>query len=295
MKLRASLKELNRHGTPLLPLGVHRLHYSGEDDIFFYLHWHREVEFFIVKKGAVIYTIEEREIVLHENEGVFVNSNALHMARSYEGQECECCAIVFQPTLLIDSVSSPAYAKYIFPVLMRTRVFYDKLSQDEKWQQEVVAGVRAICEKSDEEVEREELWVRGELLKIWNACYQNPKEKISQEASAKRNYKLKRMEPVMNHIHEHYAEEMTLKELAAMIPMSEGQFCRSFKEITNMSPITYIVHYRILRSCILLEETDLKIGEVAQKVGFNNISYFNREFLNVICCSPSVYRKKNLE
>ncbi len=295
MKSKSMLLEQNQHGTPLLPIGIHRLHYSCEDDIFFYLHWHSELEFFVVTKGAVIYTIEEKEYILRENEGVFVNANALHMARSYEGMECDCHALVFQPTVLIDHVNAPAYAKYIYPVLVGNRILCSMLNSSIEWQQEVIARVNGICVMKDDELAREELWVRSELLKIWNLCYHNPTEKISQEAGERRNYKLKRIEPVLNHIHEHFNEELSLRELASMIPMSEGQFCRSFKEILHMSPIAYVVRFRILRSCTLLEETDYKIGEIAQQVGFNNISYYNREFLSVIGCSPSVYRKKNLE
>lgn len=295
MKSKSMLMEQASHGTPLLPIGVHRLYYSRGEDVFFYLHWHSEVEFFVVTKGAAIYTVEDQEYVLKENEGVFVNANALHMARSCDGEECECCALVFQPTVIIDNVSSPAYAKYVYPVLVGNRTLSTQLRFTETWQQEVFSRIKTVCAMSDEELAGEELWVRSELLKIWSLCYHHPKEKISGEAGERRNYKLKRMEPVLNYIHQHYPEELFLQELADMIPMSEGQFCRSFKEITHMSPIAYVVRFRILRSCMLLEETDSKISEVAQQVGFSNISYFNREFLRVIGCSPSVYRKKSTE
>jgi AraC-like DNA-binding protein len=291
MKAKSFLLEQERHGTPLLPLGIHRLYYEKGMDVFFYLHWHSEIEFFVVTKGVAVYTIEDQEYIVHENEGVFVNANALHTARSYEGMECECCAIVFQPTLLIDNVNLLAYAKYIYPVLVGNRILCDKFGTKEEWQKEVVSRIVGICALGDEKLGREELWARSELLKIWNLCYHHPKKKISEEASERRSYKLKRMEPVMDYIHEHYNEEMSLKELAELIPMSEGQFCRSFKEIMNMPPIAYVVRFRILRSCMMLENTDDKIGDIAREVGFSNISYFNREFLRVIGCSPGTYRK----
>ncbi|MDO5572731.1 MAG: AraC family transcriptional regulator [bacterium] len=295
MKSKSMLMEQASHGTPLLPIGIHRLHYSGEDDVFFYLHWHSEIEFFIVQRGAVVFTIEDQEYILNENEGIFVNANELHMARSHNGMECQCCALVFQPVVLIDNVNSPAYAKYVYPVLVGNRILVHRLGTEEVWQQEVLNGIKAVCAMPDDALEKEELWVRSELLKIWNLCYHHPNRKISQEACERRNYKLKRMEPVMQYISHHYQEDISLQELASMIPMSEGQFCRSFKEIMHMTPIAYVVRLRIMRSCTLLEETDLKIGEIAQQVGFGNISYFNREFLKVIGCPPGVYRRKNTE
>lgn len=50
------------------------------------------------------------------------------------------------------------------------------------------------------------------------------------------------------------------------------------------------MRYRILQSCHLLQETDKKIGEIANLTGFNNISYFNKVFLKTIGCTPKEYR-----
>ncbi len=99
-----------------------------------------------------------------------------------------------------------------------------------------------------------------------------------------------RLAPVVRHMCDNFAYEITLAELAAMIPMSEGQFCRVFKHTMKLSPMQYLMRYRILQSCRMLQETDKKIGEIANLSGFNNISYFNKVFLNIIGCTPKQYR-----
>ena len=73
---------------------------------------------------------------------------------------------------------------------------------------------------------------------------------------------------------ENYAFEVSLADLANLIPMSEGQFCRVFKQQMKVSPMQYLLRYRILQSCRLLQDTEKKIGEIANLTGFNNISYF---------------------
>ena len=102
-----------------------------------------------------------------------------------------------------------------------------------------------------------------------------------------------RLEPVISYIKENYAYEITLGELAAILPMSEGQFSRVFKQTMKLSPIQYLMRYRILQSCKLLQDTEKKIGEIANLSGFNNISYFNRVFLNTIGCTPKEYRENS--
>ncbi len=75
--------------------------------------------------------------------------------------------------------------------------------------------------------------------------------------------------------------------------MSEGQFCRIFKQTMNRTPMQYIMRYRIMQSCRMLIDTNKKIAEIANETGFNNISYYNKVFLNIVGCTPKQYRKSN--
>lgn len=103
-----------------------------------------------------------------------------------------------------------------------------------------------------------------------------------------------RLAPVVEYMHQNYAYEITLAELAALLPMSEGQFCRVFKQVMKLSPMQYLMRYRILQSCRMLQDTDKKVGEIANLSGFNNISYFNKVFLNTIGCTPKEYRANSM-
>ena len=74
--------------------------------------------------------------------------------------------------------------------------------------------------------------------------------------------------------------------------MSEGQFCRSFKQLTGSTPFTYLKKHRIMHSCDYLAGSGRKISEICTLCGFSNISYFNREFLKAMKVTPSAYRKR---
>ncbi|WP_019913554.1 AraC family transcriptional regulator [Paenibacillus sp. HW567] len=293
MKPKMFLKEKTVHGTALLPVAIHHLSYPPNAGSFFFLHWHYEFEFLVVLQGAIVYTIEDEEYCVMAGEGLFVPSNQLHAARSYDGMPCEACVVVFHPNLFSDNKQGSAYSKFVYPLLKGDIEFKKILKNDEPWQQTVIERMKEIDSLQDYGLHDIELLLKSKLYEIWHHCYQNAVPAAAHSRDSK-NYKLERLQPVLTYIQANYKEEISLKDLAGILPMSEGQFCHAFKEVMNLPPIAYVIRYRLLQSCALLMETDCKIADIAKSVGFNNISYFNREFFKAIGCSPSKYRREGI-
>lgn len=290
MKAKILLKEKAVHGTALIPIAIHHLSYGPEEDNFFYLHWHYEFEFIAVLKGAVIYTVEEQEYCVMAGEGLFVHSNELHSARAYNGMPCEACVVLFHPSLFGENKQGTAYSKFIYPVL-NGKMIFEKHLKSMQWHKKVIERIIEIDSIRDENISENELLLKSKLFEIWHLCYKN-KAAEAPHRKDRRNYKLERMQPVLDFIHSNYKDELSLNTLARILPMSEGQFSHAFKEVINTPPIAYVLRYRILQSCTLLIETDWKIADIAKNVGFNNISYFNREFIKAVGCSPGRYRNE---
>ena len=101
----------------------------------------------------------------------------------------------------------------------------------------------------------------------------------------------KEMQEVADYIQAHYQEEISLKMLAQTAHMSEGQLCRRFRREMGETPFTWLKRCRIKKSCAWLAASDKKVAEICTLCGFNNISYFNREFLREMKLTPSEYRK----
>lgn len=292
MKSKILLKEKTVHGTTLIPIAIHHLNYAKGLENFFYLHWHHEFEFIIVLEGAITYTVENKDHPIMAGEGFFINSNELHAAKSYNGMSCSACAILFHPNLFGDNNQGSTYSKFVYPILNNEIEFENHLTYKRKWMERIINLLKEIDALRLQNLSASELLLKSRIFEIWHLCYENSKTSAPNSGRDK-NYKIKRMQPVLDYIHANYKYEISLPNLAKIIPMSEGQFCHSFKEIMNMPPIAYVVRYRILQSCTLLRETDLKISDIAKNVGFNNISYFNREFIKAIGCAPGMYRKED--
>ena len=132
-------EEKQRHGTVELPLGLHKMEYPEGTDAIFYLHWHQEFEFFVVTKGSVLFMVDEREYMLRKGDGIFINSNQLHSAKTIDGHACAFFAVDFSYQILAEDIHSRFAQKYIRPVLNGETEFAVYLAGDgEQWQQEVI-------------------------------------------------------------------------------------------------------------------------------------------------------------
>ncbi|OOG69430.1 AraC family transcriptional regulator [Algoriphagus sp. A40] len=101
----------------------------------------------------------------------------------------------------------------------------------------------------------------------------------------------KRMDQVMQFLLENRFGQITLEETAEKANLSKEAFCRFFKLRTRKTFTQYVLQLRINEAQKLLEETDLGISEIAFKVGFENLSYFNRSFKAILGKSPREFRK----
>jgi len=120
-------------------------------------------------------------------------------------------------------------------------------------------------------------------------CEQAPKQKLVIPGGALDAVKLKH---VQDYIEEHLADEIVLKDLAGLIPMSQFHFARTFKAALRESPHKYLTQRRIERAKVLLTVTKLPVAEVAHRVGFANQSHFTTQFRKAIGVTPKDYRSQ---
>jgi AraC family transcriptional regulator len=98
------------------------------------------------------------------------------------------------------------------------------------------------------------------------------------------------LKKAIDYIQEHLDQNLSLEELAAIIPISPHYFAHLFKRSTGISPHQYIVKCRIAKAKLLLKQRELPIIEVGQQVGFQSQSHFTRVFREHTQTTPKVYR-----
>lgn len=101
-----------------------------------------------------------------------------------------------------------------------------------------------------------------------------------------------RMARVLDHLHRHFEQPLSVAELAGRAALSEGAFQRFFKRHTGHTPLGYLAQLRIGRACQLLIQTETAIALIAEQAGYRNLAHFNRQFRAVKGCTPREFRAR---
>lgn len=97
----------------------------------------------------------------------------------------------------------------------------------------------------------------------------------------------------ITYINECFMNIVSLEELAEREALSKQTLIRKFKDCTGMTPMQYLAAVRLNESKILLRDTDLTVGSIAQNCGFENVYYFSNSFRKHTGLTPTQYRKNN--
>ncbi|AFC30819.1 AraC family transcriptional regulator [Paenibacillus mucilaginosus 3016] len=102
---------------------------------------------------------------------------------------------------------------------------------------------------------------------------------------------------IVQHCNDHFREPMTLGQIAGRFFLSPSYVSRLLKKYTGHSFPEYLNTLRIRESQRLLRETGLKMIEIAEQVGYLNITHFNKNFKLITGMSPLQYKKmaQNME
>ena len=92
----------------------------------------------------------------------------------------------------------------------------------------------------------------------------------------------------------HYAEDITLDDLATNVGYSKNYLCRIFRESTGNTINFYLNNARINKAVELLAGTDMDVAKISGVVGYNNVFHFIKTFKKLVGVSPGNYRRNEL-
>jgi AraC-like DNA-binding protein/mannose-6-phosphate isomerase-like protein (cupin superfamily) len=98
----------------------------------------------------------------------------------------------------------------------------------------------------------------------------------------------------INFMQKNIDKMLTLDSLAESVHLSASHFSFLFRKKTGFSPIEHFNHLKVQKACQYLLFTDLRIKEIADKLGMEDQYYFSRMFTKIMGMSPVAYRIKRI-
>lgn len=251
-------------------------------------HWHNAIELLYVEQGQLEYATPRGNMVLNEHSAVLVNTGVLHATKWTPSEKKNIQKIhLFDPEFLSGGTNNRIYDLLVAPLAWRKDIDLIPIHIEEERNKEILKMIRASFEL-DEEERGFEFRIRYQLSEIWLRLL----DRIDEIPVASEDWLDGEAKTLLGYIYAHYADTITIDDLAGVGLTSRRQVFRIFQNTLHTTPMEYIEKYRVQMACKLLVETDLSITEIAMQCGMNSISYFGKRFRNLIGQTPSEYRRR---
>lgn len=248
-------------------------------------HFHEEYELtYIVKSTGVRYVGNSME-TFDNDDLVMVGSNLPHCWKTIgeQTEDVECIVIQWREDLLKNWLDKEEI-KYIKDLLKRSQ-------RGIRFSKSFAIEIKEMLLKMVELQSFERLILFLQVLQKLSLSKDfellagpNFTNSLSYKES-------KRINVVYDYLKEHYLEKITLDDISDVMNMSNDTFSRFFKKTFNCSFFSFLNEYKISIACKMLIDTDLSVSEVGYKTGYNNLTFFHRQFHKHMGMSPSKYRK----
>lgn len=282
-------KELQPHGSLAFPCAGYSSRYTDRQENGFPWHWHEEMEIIFIKSGKMEIKIPSRSFFLQKGDGVIINSNMLHYGAAV--MECELRSLVFSPALIYGNEDFVFAKKYMRPILTSNHFdgYFIKAGDHE----EVAHWFDCAFEAMEKDSYGYEFIVREKLSQICFFLY----GELMPQADAQNvplNLDNLRIRKMLAFIHKNFADTISVSEIAGIADISERECLRCFQKTIQVSPIQYLLKYRMMQGAeMLLKNPEKSIAEIAAACGFESPSNFSKTFKRFYNCTPREYKSLN--
>ena len=284
MDNRSSLQETKHHGEVRFPFNIYPCTIPG-DFRQVAVHWQDSMELVYIKRGSGLVQTGAQVCTAQCGDIFVLTPGTLHAIRQAESCTMEYENIIFDVELL-GGAEDLCAEKYLLPLQSGRLALPEHITPDEAWYPQA-----ADCLKEAEEANRckqfgYELCIKGALLRFLALLIAQSKALPPAEKAS-----TQRLRAVLQWISAHYSEPVCVADAAALCQCSPNHFMRWFRQMTGQTFIIFLREYRLNAAAEALRTTEDTILSISEQCGFENLSYFNREFKAHFGMTPREYRK----
>lgn len=251
-------------------------------------HWHEGFEAILCIEGAFKLLVANRSVTLTPGMAAFINAWRPHAATGEPRARIR--SVTFDGELVGGVPGSVIARRYVEPLKVASGcdllVFRPSDAGEQRFAWHLAEAIDAI----EAEEPGFEITARSHLsqalLSAWELAGAPAPVAPEDTVSAERTSLMR------DHIVGHYAERLTVGEIAAAAGVSERECLRCFTKTFGVSPSRYLLIHRLSKAAELLAGSDMPIAEVGRAVGIQSPSNFAQLFRRDYHCTPRMFRAR---
>lgn len=252
-------------------------------------HFHNQYEIYYLVEGERYYFIDKETYLVKKGGLVFVDRNQIHKTGPAKEAYHDRVLISFSGEE-IESFSNTNYNINIENFFKRHN---GVLEFNEDGQKHVENLIFKIMDEMQKRMTGYEFVIKARLVELIIFAIRCIKgENTTRKTNTAQTEKHKKVHEIAEFINENYQKQISLTQISEDFYISKSYLSRIFKEVTGFTVHEYLNIVRIKKAQYLLENTDISITSVAEKVGYDSITYFERVFKKYFEIAPLRYRKK---
>lgn len=232
---------------------------------------HEAIEIKYVYEGDVMQMIDADIIVAHAGDITLTNPYEIHTNMEIESYHGKYYLFMVDPDFLSEMHPMGIDLRHVF--FAKGQVFHNCIRNDPALQRILLQVVQEMKEQK-ENYRRMVYYLMSEFFTLLLRRELNAEK--SRKRTGREIQRANLLSPALSKIFNDYQSRITVDELASLCHISSYYFCRLFKEEMGVSPIQYITKYRISMAEAMLKDENKTMGEIADRCGFKDLSYFYR-------------------
>lgn len=280
-------KENAKHGESFFPVQKYITRLASDYPVVT-THWHEEAELTLITKGNCFYQIDLIDYEVKEGDILFVPPLFLHSISQGTSEEFFSETYVFHMNFLGGNSTDICSTRYLTPMMNQEFSMPCLITPEHSVYVSLRKIFSQITSLYDEAVIGYELALKSLFLQVVFLLLQYSEKKTAPDTKASSD----KLKSVLDYIELHYADTISISELAKLCYFSDYHFMRFFKKHMNMTCVEYINNLRLEKSVELFEQGNSSILDVSLSVGFHNLSYFHRAFKKKYHMTPLSFIKE---
>lgn len=249
------------------------------------MHWHEDLQFIYVLDGEIEIKTLDTSVQVNKGSGIFINKNVIHLVK--KAFSCHYNSFIFPDYFLKFYFGSPG-ATFVERIVGKDELPICCFPKEINWCKSILSTLSRLSDLENRKTE----FYAYEVLCLLSALWLEVCRNIQVPNGNTDTVIGTRMQKFLQYISEHYGEDISLDRLAGSANVSKSECLRCFRASMQTTPYKYLTEYRLSKAAELLKNSDEPIGNIADSVGFRQVSHFGKCFKEKTGFSPRDYRKK---